>query len=193
MVEFTAKQLTYNLNHIYRVYVYQGEIAVGASEDDSETDFQLELYERSIALAGDLKKLPVLRGLSGSWSLNGAIISRMGAAGSSINGINCEIIVYDANDNDEDWELIRYSLFVYQESGSHVVEKEPIVWDYEGGYVLNNTITIRIITSASNNAATNAFPEKTIEAYVFFEVDWVPATKQQVTDYINEFIFARDR
>lgn len=190
----------FNLNHIYYMRSTVGNLAVGehAEVDHSE----IVLFEKSLALTSDLKRLPVLR------SINVAeIIARTAGANMQASGVNfalvhlfilneelnvAELQAIWENDLWEDHEVI-YSAecTIVQSAGvvtSHQLNESG--WGFLGGILLFNTLTIAVITESATNVASAELPPVCVFD-IFFEIDWVPVNKQQFEEFILENVYAK--
>jgi len=180
----------YELNHVYHVAINSLELPVGDSEESE--DVELELFEKSLALASDLKRLPILRSLSKIPFLNIQIKSDM--QGSTVNAVQLRIKIYDSEKDDDDDNLIwSGSMNCWFDSGAATFESEipPDSWDFEGGRLLGHKIIIESTIQASSNPATNPFPAGNLNFDLFFEIDWYPVKKPELDDFIREHLYAR--
>lgn len=185
--------IKYNLNHIYRMNMGNDEIAIGSQSQTKY--FYLKMFEKSLALTSDLKRLPILRGLAGSWMAQPWWINYMNASG--LSAITVAINFYTAGDEDQvpdiDDRVATYRMQMNQvvATNSMSLVKESFSWDYEGGVLLGDTIVLEMQIQCVANVAGAAFPKDTIKVDLYLEVDWVPISKGQFDEYLKEHIYAK--
>ena len=183
MVNLATK---YNLNHIYQT-ADGNSVMAGGTTYQSKTNTQ-ELFERSLALASDLKRLPILRGLSGTIRAYASLRDNMLAGGCITSTVI--ISVYNG-DVEADNLIARWAAHAYywDATKSFDLEIEPVTWDYEGGILLMDEYNVVMELA---NAPTNPNDFGASWAYdLFFEIDWVPVTKEQLSEFIMEYLYAR--
>ena len=178
---------SYELNTIYQLEGSNAEISIGspaASQQDS-----LTLYEKGAVIAGDMDKLPIMRSLSGSWSYDPAVLSRITASGFVVITVKCEI--FNGEYDDDDWKIAEYNGIIQYDAGRIAIEMDDLEWGLAGGVVLFNKLHIKTRVVGNTNAAGAAFPAETVNYQLFIEVDWKKVTKAQKAEYIEEAIFSR--
>jgi hypothetical protein len=183
----------YNLNHFYRFQVPAPTIPNGQDTSADETS-DLELYERSLALTSDLKRVPILRAIHSSWQVSAGWVQSMGAAG--VVEHNTQVQLYNARSNDQDPDEIlgewEFDLTIV--AGSPDVAKT--IWGddegyvFQGGILLNDTISWGAQTATDGTNVSGDLVDLTGLVLVL-EVDWVKLTKAQMNEFIQEHLFAR--
>jgi len=176
----------FNLNHIYQTADANDTMA-GGTTYQQKVNTQ-ELFERPLALASDLKRLPILRGLSGGIRAYASLRDNMLAAGCITSTVICS--VYNG-DVEADNLIGRWAAhaFYWDATKSFDLEIEPVTWDYEGGVLLMDEINIVFELA---NAPTNPNNFGASWAYdLFLEIDWTPVSKAQLQDFIMEYLYAR--
>jgi hypothetical protein len=189
MVKLSEK---YNLNHFYRFAIEQNDIPSGFASTSGTQDF--ELYEKSLALTSDLKRVPILRGIHVSWDVSAGWVQSMGGEG--IVEYNAEVQLYNApaDDQDDDEILGEWEMDLTIVAGSPDVSKT--IWaddegyQFEGGILLNDTISFgtQVATDGTNVGADLV---SLATCVIVLEVDWVKLTKAQMNEFIQEHLFAR--
>jgi len=180
----------YNLNHIYHINTTSSVISIGSA--NSANTEELELFQKSLALASDLKRLPILRGIFASTDFSVAAPNEMNT--SSIRNIKWSVELYndDVESQDEGELLARWTLYCAQTNGVlEFVGFDMSSWDYEGGILLSDKVSIKGELFSSSNVATADFPADRFNGDVFLEIDWVPVSKSQLDDFIREHIYAK--
>lgn len=179
----------YELNHIYRLILEQDVIQIGQNQTIATLDEVL--YDRSLALSGDLKRIPILRSIISVFNIAAPVTARMSASGITL--LKAHLSVY--NDNIADVEELVYEsdcLIHYNVStNTGFIEIQNPDWEFEGGLVLNNEIRIQVTTDTNANVAGAALTEGTLDAILFLEIDWKEMTKKEMDEYIREFAFAK--
>lgn len=195
----------YNLNHIYKItdnqdYLLSPEIALGAAA--GEIVYILTLFEKSLALTSDLKRLPILRSLSFSTRLHPDWIGRLTSAGIA----TAVTVIYIYNEeitNDEltgmgaTGQFARESLIwsgciiTSVATSNQVISRDFPTWDYEGGYLLNNKISVVLRTVSNAVTSGAAYPTGTHDVLPYFEIDWVPVSKAEFQEFILENVYAK--
>lgn len=191
----------YNLNHIYYRRLSPGNLAVGFHvEIDHYTEM---LFEKSLALTSDLKRLPILRSIAIT-----EIISRLAGAELQASGVNFatiyililnetltagELQAIFENAEFEDHDVIYSACISIVQSGgvitTHTMNESS--WDFEGGLLLDNEITIGIITQTATDVAVAQLPPPAVFD-LFMEIDWVPVSKAEFTEFILENVYAKN-
>lgn len=185
-------KVDYELNHIYRLATNNPELIVAVTEwDNSE---ELELFQKSLALASDLKRLPVLRSLSGCVELDADMRAHMGNASVEIIDFILKLYNGDANEMDAEHQIWAGAGVIYFDTTAKTaqIHLPNIDWDYEGGLLLGDTITLGLIGECDGAVTTNIIPSAMLKAVIFLEIDWTPITSKQLDDYIKEHVYARE-
>jgi hypothetical protein len=193
----------YNLNHIYAQAIGNENIAIGASETVEVVDFVL--FEKSLALTGDLKRLPVIRSIS--IEVNYGVLWAGQLAGTGQNTIRAECCVFNKEFTEAELEAIFTAAEMYDpkndilwsnykmahyEAANNIgfVQQGCSVWPFKGGVLAKNQLTISLQTEIPANAAGADFDADTITAIVFFEIDWVPVSANEFKEFILESVYA---
>lgn len=188
MVELKTE---YELNHLYPVQVLQQEIAIGAAQDVSYQTIQL--FNKSLALASDLKRLPILRGFSGSWSLPPALGFAMNASG--VTEISLSAAIYNCKQEDIgiDKIIARFNAKVVAVAAAvTVIDFENIYDNIVGGILCGEELTIQLITTCNQVAAGAAFAADNFYVIAIPEIDWLPISKKQFEEFILESVYAKE-
>lgn len=162
------------------------EIAIGTnSETDTE---EIELYDKNLVLTGEWDKLPVLEKISctpeGQYPLGVA----MEASGQ--NTLQFRLMIYNCeeDDIDEDHLIDQFNVIVSQDSNViYCFDADHVERDFN--IPLRNKISIVRYTALSGNAAGTAFPANRIQARLFFNIDWVKYSKEDLKDWILKEVF----
>lgn len=178
----------YNLNHIYRLPISATAIAVSSSS--STNTAELELFQKSLALTSDLERLPILRGIAGCFRPNATLPVDMGGSGVA----NCTVTVFLYNDDEDSQdsdELLGTWEFILSHTTNVItgVAVDDITWDFEGGVLLNDKISVKLTFATSTAVATTALGFGAVDIYL--EVDWVKLTDSEFNQYIKEHIYAK--
>lgn len=180
------KKLNYDLNHIYDLEFTPPNIGIGASQAAVESS--LIMFDKSLALASDLKRLPILRGLAVMLRPTAALAAAIVAAGVTTIGAYLEIF----RDDDLNNKIYSSSILLYHDSVNHVyyVAKDESGWDYEGGLLLNDRIWYRITVETNSNCT--GVLNTPIRGDMHFEIDWAEVSQQEFEQFILESVYAKD-
>ncbi len=194
------------LTHIYHINVSQGTITVGSAYEASEE--QEELFEKSLVLTSDIKRLPYLLGGKVGFWWDANILTNMLASG--LSGVGVDAILMNgeytgnafanlatllADDNAKDdmllWSHADFQLFVgtAPEYGVNI-EVQTGHWDFEGAVILYDKITLLIFSDANTNVSTTGFTTN-VKALAEIEIDWKQINKPELMDFIVEHIYAK--
>lgn len=178
----------YNLNHIYTLIINSPDIATGS--DETETDGEIELFEKSLALTSDLKRLPILRSLIAT--INPAVTFYGKMTASNVTTVRVTLDVYTDEDRETENQIWHCSLILYVDGTNHVVivSKDEPSWDFEGGVLCFDKLYYTIKTQTETNVTTNDLND--VGAIrLFLEIDWAELKKGQFEQYILENIYAK--
>jgi hypothetical protein len=195
----------YNLNHIYVTPIGNEAVVIGA--DQSIEIVELTLFEKSLALTSDLKRLPIIRGITIQLVPEATFCGYSNTCG--VPGVKAECLVYNktfteaeieaifaANeqyDNKNDLLWCDHLLVQYILASSVLsITRNNAVWPFRGGVLADNVMTIALDLHMSGNVSTSDFPADEIKAIVFCEVDWVPISSKEFQEYILENVYAED-
>jgi hypothetical protein len=188
-------QTPYELNHLYKVQASNDEIAIG--QNTVITYQPMELFEKSLALTSDLRRVPILRGSHLTGWLDRLIKSSIVASG--LNLVTFTIEVYsgysDGVTSDigglEDLLLHKQMVVFYNNTATtFFIHVEEAPWDYEGGMLLSDYVTLVLTTATDANVAGTAFPANMLYAHMFLEIDWFPINKNEFKNFILESVYA---
>ena len=192
MVDF--KESTRPLTHFYQFAIDSPEVGIGSTQH-LETNY-LELYEKSLALASDLERLPILVGARAHVEGAAPMKAYMVAAG--LSGIACHIDVVneetdEGDEADNDDIVVRASASFWSPVAASTLSNmgSDFTWDFEGGILLAATISLIAITNTDIAVAGAAFAAGAFTIYVTLEVDWVKVTQKELDQFIREFLYAR--
>ena len=185
MVNF--KKISFPLNHVEVIDSYSAGIPVG--QLISTNAIELELFNKSLALAGDLKRLPFLRSIYGSVKVDPTMQAAMVASG--LNVISVKFTLYNGKvdvDNifGEFCGHVHYSTV----TNWYAIYMNDIEWGLVGGLLLNNKLNVVVTIQANSNVAGITFPGFMFTSKVFFEIDWAEISKSELTEYITEHVYA---
>jgi hypothetical protein len=183
MVNF--KKLGYELNHIYRDALSNPVVAIGARTSLQTTT--RTLFEKSLALTSDLKKLPILRSLFCDLKLYATFLASLIASGWA--GMYFTITVYDGAIDVDKIIAQAHGNFFYHANGI-VYNKPQFVWPYLGGYLLHDKMIITMDVVANQNAAGTAFPIDQVIGIINSEIDWCEINQADFKDYILENVYS---
>jgi len=191
----------YNLNHVESIYVGSPEVLVGQHHAVGLELF--ELFQRSLALTSDLKRLPILRGINITDMIQRTIISELTTSGVSL--FICTVSVF--NDKMEIGEvpdvfteeffrahhLLYQSQMILNRSASPATFNwEREAWPYKGGILLNHTITVVVTISTDANVGSAVISSGASQGIINLEIDWAPVSKKEFEDFILESVYARE-
>ena len=191
-----------NMTHIYHDNIKMAQIDIGSSK--SVNNKQITLFDKSLVLTSDLKRLPLL--LGGKLMINSTGNFNLDMGASNLDGLELWGVLmngsYDADDftqpddliNDEkaraDILLMILGLctidtnkVLFQLSDSH--------WDFEGQKILYDAMTLLIFVEGNTNVSVANFDENNIELIMEIEIDWEPVSKAELEEFVLEHIYAK--
>ncbi|GAH46794.1 unnamed protein product, partial [marine sediment metagenome] len=141
------KDLDRNLNHIYLMHAPNLEVPVG--NQIGNISVELELYEKSLALAGDLKRLPVLVSINGIITMHAGTFGFMNASNWTEMTAYAKLWnrdnVIPAEYAEIEDRIAQWSLYAVDVAGAIIlVDIEPNSIQYQGGILLASTITLSL-------------------------------------------------
>ena len=188
--------------HIYHEYIQMNEIVIGVAQSSAHN--QVELFEKSLVLTSDIKRLPLLLGGKLTFTTTGHLLTNMAASvitglvwtGFLMNG------TYDANLYAEPYEVweddrakddILLHLFGVAISGSDaaVLDIQDSHWDFEGKKILYDTITLLMFAQSNVNVATSNLGRVNGYLTLEIEVDWAPVSPAELKEFVLEHIYAK--
>jgi len=181
----------YELNHIIPLDGSNAEIAIG--QTSSSNDIEIELFNRSLALTSDLKRLPILRAGHVNPSISPSYDTLMQAG--AIDTCRYVVSLHNADSDHADASnrIATGTGIINQSAGVGVfVEATPFQLDYEGGILLNSTITLRIFVDCSGTVAGASLPLGLFSAVGEIEVDWAEVSKKKFEEFLLESVYASD-
>jgi hypothetical protein len=183
MVDF-KKKLGYELNHISLISVPNAVIAIGAAVDVATST--VVLFEKSLALTSDLKRLPIARSINIDFRYAANVIASVIASG--MGAIATRVIVYNGV-ADTDHIIMQADGFLYYNANGTVILKPEKIWEYQGGFLLNDKILVEMDTLSAANVAGANFAAGTLTAIVNVEIDWAELGEKEFKDYILESVY----
>jgi hypothetical protein len=191
----------YNLNHIYYKYCAPGNLAVGYHVELDVID--IELFNKSLALTSDLKRLPILRSIMVN-ERYGRLTAAQMQASAVTNAILTLIVLNEKlnvaeletvwlNNLWEDHEVIYCAEMTIQQTAGQLTyhQLNESAWSFLGGILLGSNLTIGLITATATNVAAAQLPP--VGAFDFFaEIDWQPVSKDEFEQFILENVYAKD-
>lgn len=191
------------LTHLYHQYIQNGQIAIGDFQITNEE--KITLFEKSLVLTSDLKRLPYLLGGRLLIGLHANVATNIIA--SVINAITFDLVLlngdYDAADFNEaedvitddkakDDILLMAHGYIHALAGdTPTVDIQQSAWDFEGQKILYDTLTLLGFSYANANIGTAAFGPKNLKGFMEIEVDWKPLNKAEMMEFLMEHIYAK--
>lgn len=178
--------LKYELNHIDSVGLASLGIAIGVQNSTAEVE--LQLFEKSLALTSDLKRLPILRSKKGIITFGGNIGGLMG--GSGLGGLTATINLYNGI---IDTKNIIDVMEVFVSQSGNIIQsttENHESWDLEGGILLKDKLTMVLALSGSGLVAAADIPAGILFARWLLEIDWTPVSKKEFEEFILESVYA---
>lgn len=181
----------YNLNHAYPKAIDLPLIASGATYGASTT--QIQLFDKSLALASNIVKLPVLRSIT--WTFYIQKPSSLGTTleAANVNGIDwlAQLInkdAYDAEYSIDSTNLVFYHSDADQNTswGGQVSRSRT----FAGGILLSPTIAVYVSSVVGVAAALDIAIQGQILMHL--EIDWIEVTKAQFKDFILEHVYSKE-
>lgn len=196
--------------HIYVEFIQAPVLKIG---DELQTaTIPIELYERSLVLTADIKRLPLLLGGSLKILLDASLESDLQAAG--LDGFSIHVVLLNG---DYSGIFIEDSLFRYVVDllgvagrrkdvllvGHAHIQRDAVTnnyynlvidndsWDFEGEVVLYDTISLVIFAEATGAAAGSPMGSYAW-AEAILEIDWKPISTKELDEFIRESVFARE-
>lgn len=192
--------------HIYHMDIKAPTLDIG--KEIIVAVVTLELYDKSLVLTSDIKKLPYL--LGGSLKVFHDVSLRGDLAASGLGGVATHAILMNG-----DWSAILNGELRYQEAILDVPSRQKEIllvahstvyqnatifyfvvvtdqapWDFEGEHILYDTISLVIF--ADVDTAVGGTPLGSYSwSEAILEIDWKDINKKELDDYIREHIFAR--
>ena len=193
MVELKNEQL----NHFYKVNTNPTRIEIGDTTGLVNND-TIELYEKSLALMSELKRLPIIR--SAEAIFGAADLFKLMDA-SAINGFTLTVQMFNGKKEitsfgdytDED--MFFHKELTIQVNDSTAATNTSSISLVDGGFIPKassilgkSEVTILTRLSADEVVAGAVFDPMGVP--IIIEVDWIKASKNQIDDYIREAWFA---
>lgn len=192
------------LTHIYHEKTEAGTIAIG--DDASNRVNNIELFDKSLVLTGDIKRLPMLLGGKLSFLFNPHALNKMSTsvlsgltmAGCLMNGHYSEddfndlaAIYNDERAKDDILLTVHASMNIKVPYDNPCIEVQDSHWDFEGKAILYDTITLMMFLSANQNVGTADLDGFLFNVAMEIEVDWDPISKPEMQEFIMEHIYAK--
>jgi len=193
--------------HIYFDYLEAGEITVGAEKDVVSEG--IELYDKSLVLTSDIKRLPHLLGGSLKAFYDSSLIDDLIASG--LTGIDITVVlmngdysgIFIGGTNDyvpdllevpsrrKDVLMVSHKIFSLNAANNVIIfQEDNDFWDFEGEVILMDTITLVIFANAGSAVSSVALASYAW-AESILEIDWKPISNKDLQDYVMEHVFAR--
>lgn len=198
-------KLKKEMTHIYHGTVNSALIEIGAAR--SVNTKQTQLFEKSLALTQDLKRLPFLLGGKIYFWLDAHALYNVALSG--LVGLGFTAVLINGSYQDEDFDTV-FELFANEQAVSDILmichgnfhyhlsplmgidtELEPSHWDFEGNVVLYDTITLCIFLDADTNVSTTDYLSGKIKGQYELEIDWRPFSSSELQEFIMEHIYAK--
>lgn len=196
----SLKGINYNLNHNYHIYVANAVVSVGA--DNSVAEYEIELFPKTLPLAEDMDRIPILRRIDAIPALSYKMIQNTNSAGQygaefNLQIWNGEVKEIAVGNLEGSMDFLCSAQVLYNEDDATpeqfaLLLAEQIHRLFQGGIVLKNKITLKIVVNIPSAASGSALPYNMVNWHCFFEVDWTPVSKSEFDSYIRESIFSSD-
>lgn len=199
--------IKYNLNHIYVQPI--GNEAVVIGQDETVEVVELTLFEKSLALTGDLKRLPVIRSINIQINPEVKIFGKLAAAGN--NMLKAECLVFNKAFSEAELEAIwaaeeqyapkhdlvwsNFMVFVYDQLAQASIcafTDANATWPFRGGIMAKNILTLSFDIELGVVAAGADLDADLVTAVVYVEIDWVPISTNEFKEYILESVYTED-
>ena len=196
-------KITKEMTHIYHANQYIAGVDIGAA--NSVAYNANELFEKSLVLTSDLKRLPFLLGGKLYFWFDSHIHTSLIASG--LAGVGCTIVLmngtYEQGDfatfrdlvQDEraqdDILLVSHAFWHSIAANVGTQDIQASHWDFEGQKILYDTITMIIFVDCDANVASQNFSLTNIECVYELEIDWRPFNKAEMNEFIMEHIYAK--
>lgn len=190
--------------HLYSEHVQAADIQIGQNyKAAAET---ITLFEKSLVLTSDLKRLPYLVGGKLSCyfdttihsDLVTAVLAGLHITSVLLNGdwkatIDGQIgtyksIIQDKPGRRKEILLVAHG-FVWRDTATLMIYFEPEHFQYVGEKVLYDTITLALFADAG--AAAQAALASYAWSEMLIEVDWKPLNEDDLQEFLMEHIYAR--
>ena len=186
------KKLGYNLNHIYNDTIGNAQVEVGSKSQVNRQE--INLFDKSLALTSDLKRLPVLRSFDINILLDTGILTQMSASGWMLCRIDAALYNCKISNISEEYRIGKVVAYVYYDgtSANCMIQVGNLEWDLEGGLLLYDKITMSCNIYGNANVDP-AIPAGEVNADFDIEIDWVKVTKSEFEDYLLEHVYAEQQ
>jgi len=183
-------KVDFNLNHHYQLNGHNPAIGVGAITATATEE--LELFAKSLALASDLKRLPILRSIDVSTYFAPTLIADMVVSG--VNRVSIIATLYNCDEDaisDEDIIGV-YTAGLTIGTGATNFYTSNRSNLKGGGYLLRNKVTLQVVAATDIAVSTSTLAAFLIGIYLGLEIDWAEVTKAQFEEYVLESVYAKD-
>jgi len=193
------KNMPYQTNHLISCRGNSPEIVIG--ESTAEDIRVLEIFDKSLPLSTDLDRIPILRGIHIKPIMAPIITQKLVASG--IYGIEITCQVWNGSTeargeqvNFESSDLLGMcSVTVNLDDATPqaycILNAQDFQATFAGGIVLKHKVEIEVDAFTAAIAVSGAdFPEDNVVFDVILEIDWFPAAKSEIQNYINEMLYA---
>jgi len=192
-MDMVKLNVPYEMNHIYKIVMEPGDILINDAEEILTED--LELFARSLALASDLKRLPLLRSATCHVHFDANTLENLAASG--VETLTAEIFL--RNDRTVDIAPLEEEVLIYTweavaslEGGIPFFSFPNHVWPFRGGILLNNQISVQVNVTLDGPVAGANLDAGYMNLTVFLEVDWLPVSKKQFEEFLLESVYAQE-
>lgn len=191
------------LTHLYHRVVRGTTIGIGALH--SEASEAIELFEKSLALTSDLKRLPFL--LGGKLSILFAEHLPTSLIASGLIGVQITGYLMNGTYIDDDFQtpqdlilderarddiLLMVAGHVGNVAGqAGVFDIKDSHWDFEGETVLYDTISLLLFLRTDVNVASAVLTGADMSVIMEVEIDWKPISAKDFQEFIMEHIYAK--
>lgn len=193
------------LTHIYHRQINMAGIPIGGAL--SGTGHVTTLFDKSLVLTQDIKRLPYLLGGKLFIWYDAHILINLVASGLVGLGFTIALLNgdYDIDnyvgfsDLMDDFKAIDDLLFVLHGSfhtiastqAGNVINVPISHWDFEGEKILYDSFTLMGFLDCDTNVATADFPLGNVRMNYELEIDWKPTNKAEMMEFITEHIYAK--
>ena len=198
-------KISKELTHIYHNQLASGLINIGDAE--SRADEITTLFDKSLVLTSDLKRLPYLLGGKLFVWYDSHILISMTA--STVVGVGFTVVLLNGTYEIADYVnfadlmgntravddilLVLHGSFhtIASTQAGNVVNVPISHWDFEGQKILYDSITLMVFLDADANVATATFSGSNIKVNYELEIDWRPLNKAELMEFLMEHIYAK--
>lgn len=190
--------------HIYHEKVEANTVAIGDSLSNAIKN--IELFQKSLVLTGDIKRLPVLLGGKLAFLINAhsfnkmstSVLSGLEVAGVLMNGhyeqddFTDLAAIYDDDRAKDDMLMTVWGIMAIKVPYDNpCIEITDSHWDFEGKTILYDTLTLIMFLAGNANVGSADLDGHLFNLTMEIEVDWEPINQKEMQEFIMEHIYAK--